>query len=366
MNLYSKSDICILDNLKGVAIILICLHHSISGIVAIGTILFLPIMIPIFAFASGFAFKGSDLLAYVQKISSVYILGNLIYLAGALAIMLSTSWKGPGFLEYKGFDAPLLIIGPNNAILWYLVALIFWGCCAKFIVRFKYPLISAIVLIMLFHYPLSLADFTGKHEQYWSWFIFQHAKLAIKMFWFFLLGVLIPWETIVRIRRSYFKYLGVLCSLPLMWFFRLPDYFPTHPNFWQAPLYLGVCTICTFTAIAIFPGFKIKFLTEIGKASLNIYLFHMLVCWAWRPFYHYERGQPHWYTLLMAGVTCLIIVLFCYLFSLRSVSLLLSAIIMRIEGFLFKKEDCAVGQQHAVGVRVIPQAQKRESVEKAL
>ena len=55
-NIYSKNQIFLFDNLKGIAIFLIFLHHSPADILAEP---FLMVMMPVFAFVSGYSKRPS-------------------------------------------------------------------------------------------------------------------------------------------------------------------------------------------------------------------------------------------------------------------------------------------------------------------
>lgn len=325
-NFFSKNDISVFDNAKGVAIILIFLCHAGQPLSH-----FLTIMVPLFAFASGFAFKNGNLSSYTKKAFSLYILGNILYLPGVWLAAHSPAFQTSGFLPPKDISLPLLVLGPNNGILWYLPALIIWACCSRFVLGFKHPLILTFLLISLLSYALSLAEFTEK-TGYWGYIIFWHVKLATKMFLFFFLGMITPWEIVVKARRSPLKFISLPIAIVLMITLNDKNYTPTNPDFWQAPIYLVACAICTFTVIVFLPGKRLRYLTDIGKASLNIYLLHIWIC-GLLAIYPYKKTTPGYnIAAVLLVITC------CILLSSRKVLLFFNNATNALENTIFQKE----------------------------
>ena len=199
--LYSQRQIYLFDNLKAVAILYIVAIHLDGALVS-------PLgffALPFFAFASGYAFQYISLASHIKQCVALYFFANTIFILPKLLHF----WKG------TATESELLwsLMGPNNIMLWYILALIVWGMAADALRRFKYGFVAAIALVFLlpqldwFSVPYNPQDPAGI------------LKLALRStnywFLFFLAGNSVSWGAMIRPRLTRWRHAawGILVLL---------------------------------------------------------------------------------------------------------------------------------------------------------
>ena len=266
-NLYSKNNIFLLNNLKGLSILFIFAVHSAARC---SVEAFYPLGMPIFAFASGFAAKSNDNrinIKYLCTLCSIYLLSNLLYSPFSLYLMYCQN----------EFNIPFLILGPNAGILWYFIALIIWYFITPIFKATKHPLVLSILFCALAYTLVQMLPISRKAFQ-WG-YIMNLIDMVFRFYPYYILGCLITWEKILDIRSFKYKYILIL---PLLVIFALYGtstlkYYPKSYVFLHEFLYFICAMYSLIASLAIFPGMKLPFLSKVGVASLNIYIFHFYI-----------------------------------------------------------------------------------------
>lgn len=265
--LYSKDNVFLLNNLKGFAILFICLIHSAARETVYS---FFILGMPLFAFASGFACKPSGnsvSFGYLKSVLTLYILANALYMPFEIYLM---------YLEGT-LNIPAFLLGPNGGITWYFPALIIWYFLTYLAGLFKRPVIAGIVFSVL-AYAL-VRTMSGTVEGFYWQRLSNLMEMVTRFFPCYLIGAYLPWEKIVSMRKWKFKYWLVAGLLPFfaLYHFQVLKYYPQTHVFIQGTAYFAGSLLGVFAMLAAFPGMKIRFLSDIGKASLNIYLLHFYI-----------------------------------------------------------------------------------------
>lgn len=262
-SLYSKNDIFLFENLKGVAIILVVIFHSTWAAVALP---FVPLTMPLFAFVSGFWCKDQKSLKlnYLKKVGVLYLMGSVLY---GLPNIFKIKQYG---LEYL----PTLIIGPNRIILWFFIALLVWALVTPLITNLKHPIIIGCILSLCASFTVSNIQI-GDNPEYLNAYL-QILVNILKFYPYYLIGVLCPWEWIIKIRRSgaiRFLLLPVAIIIAAIYGQGLLT-LSSQGSFIREIAYLVSSLILITSAVGLFWGMKVKILTDIGKNSLVVYLLH--------------------------------------------------------------------------------------------
>ena len=259
--LYSKDNLFLLNNLKGLAILFVFAVHSLAR-PYVGMLY--PLGMPIFFFFSGFAAKNENNsinIKYLSTLCSLYVFSNLLYMPFSAYLMCGQN----------DFSLPFLILGPNAGILWYFIALIVWYLITPIFKASRYPIIFAILFCAL---AFSLAHAFIPWNSKWI-----YIPMIFKFYPYYIIGTLISWQDILRIRNFKYKY---LCIPVLFVIFALYGtntlIYESQKDFHIHEISYLICAIfCLFAVLALFPGRKLPLLSKIGLASLNIYIFHLYV-----------------------------------------------------------------------------------------
>lgn len=123
-NIYSKNQIFLFDNLKGIAIFLIFLHHSPADILAEP---FLMVMMPVFAFVSGYSMKGVLKISAFENLFVLYLLIHILALPFGIFASVKYGWNIPNLFFAKA------------GISWYILALFIWAGLLPVFMAGKYP-----------------------------------------------------------------------------------------------------------------------------------------------------------------------------------------------------------------------------------
>ncbi len=254
-----------MENLKAFSILLLFAWHS-----AISNTTFFAIsfMMPIFAFMSGYSTKNVNCQDYTKKIFSMFVLAHFI-----IPFTSRDLFRDYEKLMYWDELVNFFLFKPNLGILWYLLALIPWVYTGKLLLKTKYPFIFSLVistaLILLIYFGVNTEN-SGYGNTY-------NLYNATKFFPMYMLGVTFEWKTIIQIRYSIFWriVLGFLTlAVAIMYGKNLQLHISTNALFITIS-HMFFSIISLFGFLALFPGMLIRTFTNIGGATLNIYILHM-------------------------------------------------------------------------------------------
>lgn len=337
------------DNIKGLLILLVVFGHTIEiyrDIEGHSLTLYLYNFIyffhmPLFIMVSGYFFRANKYDRTIQ-LMIVYIIWQILN-----AILEPLINKN----EWVAFnpDSRVFEIFIPHWSMWYLLAIICWSIVTPYFLRFKYPLIAAMIL----------AVWAGYTEDLTGWFSFR--KL-LTFYPYYLIGYyLANNNTLIVLSKKTdswknpLKYLAfgiVLAGAYGMYLFTKNGWetailFMRDPYiFFEWSLYKGVSIhLLMYAAIIIFsislmliiPKNKPLFLlNKFGMSSLFIYLVHTNIIRIYRQNLSEETIQNEPKFLLFAAILALFI---CTLLSTPFIqSILKSFIEPNIEGLLKPKD----------------------------
>ncbi len=261
-----------MENLKAFSILLLFVWHSASQSISYFAI---ALMMPIFAFASGYSTKSVNLGSFSKKIFSIFIFAHYVIPFTSRNL----------FRDAFVFDSPDNIIDfflfkNNVGILWYLLALLVWVRLGKILLKTRHPFLLSIVgsvlvllvLDLLPHFKI-IQDPVGKIS---DWYNFIN---SVKFFPFYMLGLALDWKKIVDMRYSNWKYFyGALLVIVTFLFANGTFSFGVIITdlFLLTVSHIVCGVIALMGIICVFPGRNIATFTDIGSASLNIYILHIM------------------------------------------------------------------------------------------
>ncbi|GAA0763419.1 MULTISPECIES: acyltransferase family protein [Clostridium] len=261
----------LLDNLKVILIFFVVFGHVIEYYIKDSNILmsiyiFIYIFhMPLFIFISGYLSKNF----YKMKRKSIknllipYVIFNMIWY---LAVYIGTK-KNMFSLIYPGWT------------LWYLLSLFFWRVSLKYLLKIRYilgvsfiigifvgliPSIGSILSISrtIVFLPFFLLGYYAKEEHLNKIKTFNNKLSIIILMLFLLFAVFIVENKFVDYKFLYNSYSYNALGLSLI-----------KGTIFRVLLYISaiVFSICV---ISLVPS-KEKFFSKIGKATMNIYIFHI-------------------------------------------------------------------------------------------
>ena len=277
------------DNIKAWLIILVVLGHFIEPLIENKFFLILYTVVyafhmPMFAFASGFYSKPS--LKGLKSLFKTFITFQVVYGIFMLLIFIIFP-QNHATIESTSTTLEILDIIPLAFtpywLLWYLLSLIFWRLLL-FIFNKSHLMIIIAILLSIF---IGIVDIDGRTLSY---------SRTISLFPFFLLGYYLT-ESNLSLVRTFFKkkyacFLLITITL-ILW---VCYYFnANHELFYYANNFeeLG-CTLTVgfalkvltllisfFTSLVfmLIVSEKKSMLSNIGKETLNIYLYHGFIYW---------------------------------------------------------------------------------------
>jgi len=212
-------NIFLFDNLRFLAIFMVCLQHF-SNTLAIAmpghqnsTLVFLigatyAFAMPLFAFASGYSQKNLKDTGFFRKTLAIYCAANLLYLPHFILIHLVHN--------HEALDLPFLLVGPTEFVLWYLMALLIWKLITPFVVQFRRPLLTSIVFAVVLYSASERFNQPPLTFNMEAWYFM--VVLTIKIYPFYLLGVIVTRENIFWLRSSSLKYLLLIPAVAAIYF----------------------------------------------------------------------------------------------------------------------------------------------------
>ncbi len=259
-NIYSKNQIFLFDNLKGIAIFLIFLHHSPADILAEP---FLMVMMPVFAFVSGYSMKGVLKISAFENLFVLYLLIHILALPFGIFASVKYGWNIPNLFFAKA------------GISWYILALFIWAGLLPVFMAGKYPVALSFAASIFAN--LALSEIPHSRSDIFYAMTFHIAAY----FPYFVAGASVSWESVIKFRLSKLRYIFIpfavagffLCGSGII------DTRPFSANIskFKIVLYaLGALGSLLFLA-GFCPGYKIKFLTKFGQRSMNIYVAHVAI-----------------------------------------------------------------------------------------
>lgn len=261
----------LLDNLKVILIFFVVFGHVIEYYIKDSNILmsiyiFIYIFhMPLFIFISGYLSKNF----YKMKRKSIknllipYVIFNMIWY---LAVYIGTK-KNMFSLIYPGWT------------LWYLLSLFFWRVSLKYLLKIRYilcvsfiigilvgliPSIGSVLSISrtIVFLPFFLLGYYAKEEYLNKIKTFNNKLSIIILISFLLFAVFIVKNKFVDYKFLYSSYSYNALGLSLV-----------KGTIFRVVLYIAaiVFSICVINLISN----KEKFFSKIGKATMNIYIFHI-------------------------------------------------------------------------------------------
>jgi peptidoglycan/LPS O-acetylase OafA/YrhL len=223
--------------------------------------------IPVFAFTSGFGQKNLKDTAFFQKMVSLYIGCNLLYLPYYLWMKMGHMHEYPNLL--------FMALGPTAGIQWYIAALVFWRIATPYTVKLHYPLLICTVLSVAVY---SIINEFFPNSSLESQLIYPNIRHAIRAYPFYLLGVLVSREQILRLRYSRVKYVLIAPALLSLYLCgsEIIFYEPVTHVALQCGSYLAASFFCSATLVAFIPGSSYKLISIFGQRSLSIYIYHVI------------------------------------------------------------------------------------------
>ncbi len=229
------------------------------------------LMMPIFAFVTGYSTKAVNLGSYSKKIFSIFIFAHFIIPFTSRNLFKDAS----AFNSLDGI-VDFFLFKNDTGILWYLLAMLVWVRLGKILLKTKYPVCISIAGALLIFLSLDLLAYCKLIQDPLKnraiWYNFAN---GVKFFPFYMVGLTLDWKKIVDMRYSYWKYFYGACLVGVIILFA------------KAPLHGKLTTVLAINSthiffslialvgiICVFPGRNIKTFTDIGAASLNIYILH--------------------------------------------------------------------------------------------
>lgn len=317
----------ILDNIKGLLMLLVVFGHIIEPLVFEGNLildnLYTAIYMfhmPVFIFISGY-FSKKNKVSSVIELFCVYSFWQLIMYPLTMAVI----HKKEFFEIYKGLAAPF-------KTYWYLLSLLAWKVITPYVSKIKFSFPIVLVLATLFglsNSPVNLA----------------HLSLGrtVTFYPFFLAGYYFKKEYIAIIRKSIKKHIGFITFIFLIvggvWFLNsgLNDliketdinkilfgkhyYDEIYNNPINGVMYKTVLYCIQFLvilAIISFASAKNTILSKIGANTLFIYLSHILAIEVYYYFNQYSQSEIN-NTVYIVSINLILAFIFCYILSLKPI-----------------------------------------------
>jgi len=250
----NRKRILFWDNIKGVLIFLVVFAHalySLCDIPIIDTVVkvIYTFHMPVFIFVSGYFGKSerSQSAGGIAKLVFSYLLFNTL----------------TGFIY--GFENLLIPLYSY----WYILALVLWRLTAKYVSKFRFALFIAVIAGLLVGFvpfidnTLALSRFIAFYPFYLAGYRFTGENFRLKK---------IPVGIVS---------LGIAaCLIPIVVnnpvnAFLMESY--SHPIYILLRCILwGIAAMMTLAFICLTPDRKIPFLTDLGRNSLSVFLFHRI------------------------------------------------------------------------------------------
>lgn len=272
MNSLKSSRDYYFDNLKYILILFVVIGHTIEPIIVSSHTLstlykfFYFFHMPLFVFISGYFSKNLNSKDYAKKTISNILVPYLIF---------QTLYSSMHYLIYKdvfyGFFSPYWI-------MWYLFCLNFWKIILPFVTKIKYNIILFFTLGIMVGY---MTD-AGYHASIQRIFAF---------FPYFLLGYYFERKYLEKLFNLSVRLISLVIlftSLLLIYFYgqniqiqwlTMPIPYQDFNHIeWYAGLFraLVYCVSITISIciLSLIPNRKLLYISEAGKRTLYIYLYH--------------------------------------------------------------------------------------------
>ena len=261
----AKERIYLCDNIKGILIFLVVLAHffidyknsDAIDLIVRGIYLF---HMPAFVFLSGFfgKSKSSQSALGIVKLGFIYILFNSL-----MGICTGT----------ENILVPLYSF-------WYLLALVFWRLTAKYVAKVRFSLLI-VTLVALFAGCFSYIDNTFALSRFICFYPFYLAGYLLDIN---KLKVYISTKKSRRITAGFIA----LSAAVLLWYVLIVQYNCSMSQLLMDPyqnsfyvliriLIFVTATLAILALISLIPNRPIFLLSQIGRNSLTIYVFHRLL-----------------------------------------------------------------------------------------
>lgn len=268
----SKIRFNILDNIKGILIFLVVFAHflfnyaqgNIHSFVAKIVNFIYCFHMPSFIFWSGFLSKSenSKNLKNITKLILIYIIFNYSH----------------GFILYIYCNIPLNFFYPYNSY-WYLLCLIFWRFSINYFSNQYFSIIISFIISILIGFWSEITT------------IFS-IKRSFSFYPYFLVGYKFSKDNFIKIihwrKKFYFIFVCLFCIFIFISFQFLPfieikhsmmnnNYDDIKEDLKQRIKLFLFSFLIIFFGILVISNNKIIILTNAGKNSLYIYLFHRII-----------------------------------------------------------------------------------------
>lgn len=325
MALYRKDNIALIENLKALAIFFCATHLPKGSMFPELNFLVTPFYnaaVPLFVMLSAYFMKSdfeNKSTNFVKTVFSMYFWISVLYMI--LGLLANAS----GLFDEK---CPLF----HNGGVFYLELLVIWNIIAPYMKDLRWYILIAIITVMLIGVPLLPEPFNK--IAFISDFAFYTP--------FFLLGLKLDWERIVKFRDSKNKYLCLIYVIPVL---LLGYYISVFKNnlsdislvFPVIKRFL-VSIAMVLLAFGFFSGYKNKILHRVGSKCLLIYIFHViLLTWLYGHFIYPTYIKSHCASLVASSITFSVYCLTIYLLSFDFEYRWFFKLTIFIKKFLFKR-----------------------------
>lgn len=268
-----KERVALWDNIKFILITLVVIGHladeftNKSGVYRSIFLFVYAFHMPLFIFVSGLFHNEKNIV----KKSIFYISIGFLY---KIVTVITDIFQGNKNISFSFLS--------DGGVSWFMFVLATYTVLL-YIIRNenkKYILFSSIILALFIGYDSSIGDFL-------------YLSRTIIFFPFYLLGTMIKSEDIINFKKKYkFIYIFsififvlwlVLCFCKIDLLYKLRYLFTGRNAFYEPIIKYGplarlfcytVSTLLCISVIILTPSKQIKFITDMGKNSINVYFWH--------------------------------------------------------------------------------------------